>query len=174
MPRPNSRIARRRRLMRPPRRPPARAGIEFEGRTATLESVDADAALGLDKQAGALRKDLDAAELSSALKSDIRARIEAAQKRGIDANKRLLAGRGDRCLHVVRADVGRALADERKSLVLNLDIGADSKASQKVTKAVQKLHPTWHSWGSATRRWAAGVRCYALRWYRIHWPRRRD
>ena len=70
-------------------------GTEFEGRAATLESINADETPDLDKQAGALRKDLDAAELSAALKSELRARIEAVQKKGIDAKKRLLAGRVD-------------------------------------------------------------------------------
>ena len=116
-------------------------GTKFEDRAATLESIDADETPDLDKQAGALRKDLDAAELSAALKSELRARIEAVQKKGIEAKKRLLAGRVDKCLNGVKVEVEQALADGKKSLVLNLDIGADSKASQKVIKAVQKIAP---------------------------------
>ena len=116
-------------------------GTKFEERTATLESINADETSDLDKQAGALRKDLDSAEFSAALKSELRARIDAIQKKGVDAKKRMLAGRVDRCLNVVIADVERALADGRRTLVLNLDIGADSKASQKVIKAVQKIAP---------------------------------
>jgi alanyl-tRNA synthetase len=116
-------------------------GTKFEGRATTLESIDADSTPDLDKQAGSLRKDLDAAELSASLKSELRARIEAVQKKGIEAKKRLLAGRVDKCLNGVTAEVEQALADGKKGLVLNLDIGADSKASQKVIKAVQKLAP---------------------------------
>ena len=109
--------------------------------TAELEAVDADASVDLDKQAGALRKDLDATEMSAALKAELRGRIEAVQKKGIEANKRLLAGRVDRCLNDVTEVVEKAVADGKTSIVLNLDIGADSKASQKVIKAVQKIAP---------------------------------
>ena len=63
-------------------------GTKFEDRATTLESIDADETPDLDKQAGALRKDLDAAELSAALKSELRARIKAVQKKGIEAKKR--------------------------------------------------------------------------------------
>lgn len=116
-------------------------GTEFEGKTTSLESINPDETPDLDKQAGALRKDLDAAELSAALKAELRARIEAVQKKGIEAKKRLLAGRVDKVLNTVTADVEEALAAGKKTLVLNLDIGADSKASQKVIKAVQKIAP---------------------------------
>jgi len=116
-------------------------GTEFEGKTSSLESINPDETPDLDKQAGALRKDLDAAELSAALKAELRARIEAVQKKGIEAKKRLLAGRVDKVLNTVTADVEEALAAGKKTLVLNLDIGADSKASQKVIKAVQKIAP---------------------------------
>jgi len=116
-------------------------GTEFEGKTTSLESINPDETPDLDKQAGALRKDLDAAELSAALKAELRARIEAVQKKGIEAKKRLLAGRVDKVLNTVTVDVEEALAAGKKTLVLNLDIGADSKASQKVIKAVQKIAP---------------------------------
>jgi len=139
-------------------------GEKFEGRTAVLESIDADATPDLDKRAGAVRKDLDAAELSAALKSELRARIEAVQKKGIDAKKRLLAGRVDKCLNVVKADVEQALADGKKSLVLNLDIGADSKASQKVIKAVQKIAPELAFMGVSEEEVGSGGKalCFAI------------
>ena len=139
-------------------------GKTFEGRTTTLEGINADEIPDLDKQAGALRKDLDAAELSAALKSELRARIESVQKKGIEAKKRLLAGRVDKCLNGVTADVERALADGKKSLVLNLDIGADSKASQKVIKAVQKLAPELAFMGISEEEPGSGgkVLCFAI------------
>jgi len=139
-------------------------GEDFEGRTAVLESIDADATPDLDKRAGAVRKDLDAAEMSAALKSELRARIEAVQKKGIDAKKRLLAGRVDKCLNVVKADVEQALADGKKSLVLNLDIGADSKASQKVIKAVQKIAPELAFMGVSEEEAGSGGKalCFAI------------
>lgn len=139
-------------------------GEKFESRTVTLESIDADTTMDLDKQAGALRKDLDGAELSAALKSELRARIESVQKKGIEAKKRLLAGRVDKCLNVVTADVERALADGKKSLVLNLDIGADSKASQKVIKAVQKIAPELAFMGVSEEEAGSGGKalCFAI------------
>merc|ERR1712127_1177937 len=139
-------------------------GTKFDGRTVTLETINADETPDLDKQAGALRKDLDAAELSAALKSELRARIESVQKKGIEAKKRLLAGRVDRCLNGVTAEVERALADGSKSLVLNLDIGADSKASQKVIKAVQKIAPDMAFMGLSEEEVGSGgkVLCFAV------------
>ena len=80
-----------------------------------------------------LHKDLDATKLSAALKSELR------QKRGIVAKKRLLARRVNLGLNGVREEVESALLSRKRLLVLNLDIGADSKASQKVIKEVQKI-----------------------------------
>ena len=139
-------------------------GAEFEGKTLSLESINADETPDLDKQAGALRKDLDAAELSAALKAELRARIEAVQKKGIEANKRLLAGRVDRVLNTVTADVEEALAAGKKTLVLNLDIGADSKASQKVIKAVQKIAPELAFMGISEEEVGSGgkVLCFTI------------
>ena len=107
---------------------------------------------------------MDAAELSAALKSELRARIEAVQKKGIDAKKRLLAGRVDKCLNGVKVEVEQALADGKKSLVLNLDIGADSKASQKVIKAVQKIAPELAFMGVSEEEVGSGgkVLCFAI------------
>jgi len=139
-------------------------GSKFEGRTSSLESINADETPDLDKQAGALRKDLDAAELSAALKMELRARIESVQKKGIEAKKRLLAGRVDKCLNVVTAEVEQALADGKKSLVLNIDIGADSKASQKVIKAVQKAAPDMAFMGISEEEAGSGGKalCFAI------------
>ena len=120
---------------------PSPEGLKFEGMTAILESLVAKETPALDKEAGALRKDLNAAELSAALKSELRARIESVQKKGIEAKKRLLARRVDLCLNKVKEEVESALSSGRRPLVLNLDIGADSRASQKVIKEVQKIAP---------------------------------
>lgn len=139
-------------------------GTKFEDKTSSLESINADETPDLDKQAGALRKDLDAAELSAALKSELRSRIEQVQKKGIEAKKRLLAGRVDKCLNTVTADVEAALAAGQKSLVLNLDIGADSKASQKVIKAVQKIAPELAFMGISEEEVGSGgkILCFAI------------
>lgn len=107
---------------------------------------------------------MDAAEFSAALKSELRARIESVQKKGIEAKKRLLAGRVDRCLNGVTAEVQKALEEGKKSLVLNLDIGADSKASQKVIKAVQKIAPELAFMGISEEEVGSGgkVLCFAI------------
>lgn len=107
---------------------------------------------------------MDAGEFSAPLKSELRARIEAVQKQGIEANKRLLAGRVDRCLNEMTSDVEKALEEGKKALVLNLDIGADSKASQKVIKAVQKLAPELAFMGISEEEVGSGgkILCFAV------------
>lgn len=139
-------------------------GNKFEDRTLALESINADETPDLDKQAGALRKDVDAAEFSAALKSELRARLDQVQKRGFEAKKRLLAGRVDKVLNTVIADVEQALEDGKKTLVLNLDIGANSKASQKVIKAVQKIAPRLAFMGVSEEEAGSGgkVLCFAI------------
>jgi alanyl-tRNA synthetase len=115
-------------------------GVRMETLVAEKEILGADTP-NLDKQAGAIRKELDEAFLSAPLKAVLRGRIEAIQKKASEANKAGLAQRVDKCLNFVREDVAAALADGKKSLVLNVDIGADAKASQKVGNAVQKIAP---------------------------------
>jgi len=139
-------------------------GAKFEQLTSDLEAVDADATPDLDKQAGALRKSMDTTEMSAALKSELRARIELVQKKGIEAKKRLLAARVDKCLNDVNQVVQKALADGKSSLVLNLDIGADSKASQKVIKAVQKIAPEIAFMGISEEERGSGgkILCFAI------------
>ena len=56
-----------------------------------------------------------------------------------EAKKRLLARRADLCLNGVKEEVESALSIGRRSLVLNLDIGANSKASQKVIREVEVI-----------------------------------
>ena len=98
------------------------------------------------------------------MKSELRARIESVQKRGIEAKKRLLAQRVDKCLNGVKDEVRVALSGGRRSLVLNLDIGADSKASQKVIKEVQKMAPELAFMGISEEDPGSGgkVLCFAI------------
>ena len=139
-------------------------GSKLTDKTAALEAINANDTPDLDKQAGALRKDVDSAEFSAALKAELRARIEQVQKKGIEAKKRLLAGRVDKCLNTVKADVEAALAEGKRTLVLNLDIGADSKASQKVIKAVQKIAPDLAFMGISEEEAGSGgkILCFAI------------
>jgi alanyl-tRNA synthetase len=115
-------------------------GEKFEAIVAEAEALSADT-LDLDKQAGAIRKDVDGAFLSATLKAELRARIEGIQKKANEAKKAALAQRVDQCMNVVKKNVDDAVAAGRKTLVMNVDIGADSKASQKITNAVKKIAP---------------------------------
>eukprot|EP00521_Asterionellopsis_glacialis_P013316 CAMPEP_0195305328 /NCGR_PEP_ID=MMETSP0707-20130614/36087_1 /TAXON_ID=33640 /ORGANISM="Asterionellopsis glacialis, Strain CCMP134" /LENGTH=1008 /DNA_ID=CAMNT_0040369413 /DNA_START=123 /DNA_END=3149 /DNA_ORIENTATION=- len=115
-------------------------GSKFEAMVAEAEQLSADTP-DLDKQAGGMRKELDGGFVSAALKSELRARIEAIQKKAIEAKKAALAGRVDRCLNDVKATLETAVAENKRAIVLNVDIGADSKASQKVMNAAKKVAP---------------------------------
>ena len=114
---------------------------KFEAIVADAEKLDAETTPDLDKQAGAIRKDLDSAFLSAPLKAELRARIEALQKKASDVKKKALQKRVDQCLNEIKTEVETALAAEKRVLVLNVDIGADSKASQRVMNTVKDLAP---------------------------------
>jgi len=115
-------------------------GSKFDAIVAEAEQLSADTP-DLDKKAGGLRKELDQGFFSAVLKSELRARIEAIQKKAIEAKKAALASRVDRCLNDVKAQLAIALAENKQAIVLNVDIGADSKASQKVMNAAKKVAP---------------------------------
>jgi hypothetical protein len=74
-------------------------GSKFEDRPAILESLVAKDTPALVKLVGRLRKYLDTAKLSTALKSKLHARIKSVQKKGIAAKKWLLTRRVDLCLN---------------------------------------------------------------------------
>jgi alanyl-tRNA synthetase len=116
------------------------AGKHFEVMVTKLESHD-PSTLDLDKMAGNLRKDIDGAVMSVAHKAELRARVEIIQKKAADEKKRLLAGRIDNCLNTVREQLLSSVASGKRSLILNVDIGADAKASQKVINVVKELAP---------------------------------
>ncbi|CAJ1961787.1 unnamed protein product [Cylindrotheca closterium] len=115
-------------------------GEKFETLVAEVEALGVDTP-DLDKQAGAVRKDVDAAFISAVVKAELRARIEGIQKKANEAKKAALAQRVDKIMNVVKEEVEEAIAAGRKTLVLNVDIAADSKASQKITNAVKKIAP---------------------------------
>jgi alanyl-tRNA synthetase len=115
-------------------------GNVFQQRVAEIENLNSNVD-GLDKRAGLLRMDLDAATISASLKLNLRARIEAIQKEAGVLKKKALQKRVDSCLNFVRDKVSEALASKQGCLVLNLDIGSDSKASQKVMHLVRSLAP---------------------------------
>lgn len=115
-------------------------GDKFESIVSEVESLSGDTP-DLDKQAGAIRKDVDAAFLSATLKAELRARIEGIQKKANEAKKAALAKRVNDVMNTVKKDVEDALAAGSKTMVMNIDIGADSKASQQITNAVKKIAP---------------------------------
>ena len=115
-------------------------GLKFEAVVADLESLSAETE-GLDKKAGATRKEVDEAFLSATLKAELRNRIENVQKKANEAKKAALAQRVNLVLNDVKTDVETALSNNVRTLVLNVDIGADSKASQQVINAVKKIAP---------------------------------
>jgi alanyl-tRNA synthetase len=115
-------------------------GEKMEQLVADLERLSVEKE-GLDKQAGAMRKEVDEAFLSAALKAQLRSRIEGVQKNANEAKKAALAKRVNIVLKDVTADVEAALAKNVRTLVLNVDIGADSKASQQVINSVKKIAP---------------------------------
>lgn len=115
-------------------------GEKFKQVVTEVERLSADTE-GLDKQAGAIRKDVDEAFLSATLKAELRSRIEEIQKKANDAKKASLAKRVDKVLNEVQDDLKKAVEAGERILVLNVDIGADSKASQKVINAVKKIAP---------------------------------
>jgi len=103
-----------------------------------LEAIPVDTP-DLDKQAGALRKEIDEAFLSASVKAEARGRIELIQKKAVEAKKAAIAQRVNIVLNDVKKDVEEAVAAKKKVVVLNVDIGADSKASQTVMNAVKKI-----------------------------------
>jgi len=115
-------------------------GDKYEALVAEVEALGVDTP-DLDKQAGAVRKDVDAAFISAVVKAELRARIEGIQKKANEAKKAALAQRVDKIMNVVKQDVEEAIAAGRKTMVMNVDIAADSKASQKITNAVKKIAP---------------------------------
>lgn len=115
-------------------------GDTFQALVADAEKLVADTP-DLDKTAGSIRKDLDAAFLSASVKAELRSRIEGIQKKAVDAKKRALAQRVDIVLNEIKSEVESALASNKQVLVFNVDIGADSKASQRVMNTVQDLAP---------------------------------
>eukprot|EP00547_Thalassionema_nitzschioides_P005626 CAMPEP_0194214384 /NCGR_PEP_ID=MMETSP0156-20130528/15519_1 /TAXON_ID=33649 /ORGANISM="Thalassionema nitzschioides, Strain L26-B" /LENGTH=963 /DNA_ID=CAMNT_0038942619 /DNA_START=270 /DNA_END=3161 /DNA_ORIENTATION=+ len=121
------------------------AGQAQQAKIEEAESWDPNETPDLDKKAGGLRKELDDdAFLSAPLKAELRARIDAIQKKAVEYKKQQLAGRVDRVLNELEAKIIEEQANndsDNKVMVLPVDIGADSKASQKVMKLVQKLAP---------------------------------
>jgi len=143
-------------------------GNRFEVDITNIEekstNSDKEYLMTLDKVAGGLRKELDLGIMPAPLKAGLRNRIEALQKKGIDANKAALQGRIDNCLNVVRDNIKLALEEDKKIVVMNVDIGADGKASQKVVNAVKKAAPDMAFMGLSEEEPGSGgkILCFTL------------
>merc|ERR1712156_953704 len=79
--------------------------------------------------------------ISAVLKTELRERIHVIQNKAFESKKRALQQRVDSVVNSLKEQVALAAADGRKVLTLNVDIGADSKASQKVMNAVKSVAP---------------------------------
>merc|ERR1712166_1211072 len=66
---------------------------------------------------------------------------EGVQKKANEVKKAALSKRVNLILKEVKVDVETAISKDERTLVLNVDIGADSKASQQVLNAVKKIAP---------------------------------
>ena len=136
-------------------------GEKIESMVSDLEELKAETE-GLDKKAGEARKDVDAAFISATLKADLRERIHAIQNKAFEVKKAALAQRVNLVLNDVKAEVETALANDVRTLVLNVDIGADSKASQSVLNAVKKLAPDMAFMGLSEEEQGSGGKLLAF------------
>lgn len=136
-------------------------GHKIESMVTDLENLKAETE-GLDKKAGATRKDVDAAFISASLKADLRNRIEVVQKKANEVKKAAVAQRVNLVLKDVKAEVEKAISKNIKTLVLNVDIGADSKASQQVLNAVKKIAPDMAFMGLSEEEQGSGGKLMAF------------
>eukprot|EP00747_Dinoflagellata_sp_TGD_P116129 gnl/TRDRNA2_/TRDRNA2_172296_c2_seq3.p1 gnl/TRDRNA2_/TRDRNA2_172296_c2~~gnl/TRDRNA2_/TRDRNA2_172296_c2_seq3.p1 ORF type:complete len:255 (+),score=70.25 gnl/TRDRNA2_/TRDRNA2_172296_c2_seq3:3-767(+) len=116
----------------------------------------------LDKQVQGIRKDLDEAVVSATLKTQLRDRIEKIRKKIGDVKRAAIAEQLDRCLDEVRNQTEAALQSGKGSMVLNVNIGADSKLSMKVVNAVQKLAPEMAFFGISEEEPGSGGKVLAF------------
>ena len=136
-------------------------GEKIEAMVSDLENLKAETE-DLDKRAGASRKDVDAAFISATLKADLRNRIEVVQKKANEVKKAALAQRVNLVLKDVKTDVETAVSNDVRTLVLNVDIGADSKASQQVLNAVKKIAPDMAFMGISEEEQGSGGKLMAF------------
>jgi len=116
-------------------------GEDFTKQVEKAEAMDPASTPDLSQQAASIRKDLDAAFVSAALKAELRARIEDVQKIASDYKKKELQKRIDLLLNDVKAQVDEAIESGKRSIVVDVDILADSKSSQKVLNSVKAHAP---------------------------------
>eukprot|EP00814_Leptocylindrus_danicus_P020097 CAMPEP_0116044182 /NCGR_PEP_ID=MMETSP0321-20121206/26853_1 /TAXON_ID=163516 /ORGANISM="Leptocylindrus danicus var. danicus, Strain B650" /LENGTH=340 /DNA_ID=CAMNT_0003525241 /DNA_START=190 /DNA_END=1209 /DNA_ORIENTATION=- len=114
-----------------------------------------------------LRKELDAAFISTPLKIELRSQLEVLQKKAAEKNKAALNQR----IQSVIADLTASLKEKEKQkqkeqeiIVQTVDIGADGKASNKVLDALRKVAPNTAFLGISEEEVGSGgkVLCFAV------------
>jgi alanyl-tRNA synthetase len=121
-----------------------RVGAQLSQAVAEAEEGAQDAAgdaQALEAAAVNLRQQLDAGDVSAVLKAQLRARIEALQRTAASRNKARAAAAADKGVEAARAAARKAADSGKKWLVMEVDIGADSKAVKRVLDAVGKEAP---------------------------------
>lgn len=117
------------------------SGKKFISMVEELERLDPNVADDVDKQAGAIRKALDAAVVSACLKSDLRLRIEEVQKIAAEVKQKELQKRVDTIINDLKVLVEEAVTSNAPFLVTTVDVQADTKVSLKISNAVKKIAP---------------------------------
>ena len=118
----------------------------------------------IESKATELRKSIDSAYISASLKTNLRDRIEALQKKVTQAKKAALAARVDIVLNDVKEKALEAVEAKKDSLVMNVDIGAESKASQTVMNTIKSIAPDLAFMGISEEEMGSGgkVLCFAV------------
>merc|ERR1712071_146367 len=139
--------------------------VEGEKFEKQVEEAESSTSIShLEKTANELRKSVDAAYISDSLKTNLRGRIEKLQKKVVQEKKAALAKRVDVVLNDVREKIAGALESNQQSLVLDVDIEADSKASQKVMNVIKEIAPEIAFMGISEENVGSGgkVLCFAI------------
>jgi alanyl-tRNA synthetase len=116
-------------------------GISLEEKVSSYELLPIDTTPNLNKLTIQLRKELESKTLSAVLKMELRIRIEQLQKKINDYNKKLLQKRIDTCINDMKDIILTKVSNNEQVLVLQVDIGIDTKASQTIINTMKSLAP---------------------------------
>jgi len=138
-------------------------GVKMDEKVSKAESLDNDVSQ-IEEAAINLRKDLDGAVISAALKVELRGRLEKLQKKAVEKKKAQLARRVDMVLNELKKKVMKASAEGEKVVIESVDIGADGKAANRIVDAIKKVAPDVAFLGISEEDVGSGgkVLCFAL------------
>ncbi|CAM9654586.1 unnamed protein product [Phaeothamnion confervicola] len=131
------------------------AGMAMVAAVAALEAspITADDDIfAAEGRASTLRTELDAATVSAPLKTELRGRLEAVQKRTGAARKAMAAREADRGVATAREAATTAAAAGEAAVVMRVDIGSDSKAVPRTLAAVTAVAPALRFLGLSPER----------------------